>query len=95
MGDERFSNCTRTWINVLGINIETKTAQIEDVELMMGYYCYLFESDHEIPPEMLGLFNQIFKEYLKRKASNQFYGSLDAAFGLTRKQGDRMNLPQL
>ncbi len=89
MDDNRFSNCNRTWINILGLNIGAKTAQVEDVELMLAYFCYLHEHNEEIPREMLNLLHQIFREYLDRKANNQFYGSMDAAFGLTRKQGDR------
>ncbi len=69
MDDEQFSDCTRTWINILGLNIDAKTAQIEDVELMLAYLCHLFESNKEIPREVLSLFNQIFREYLKRKAN--------------------------
>lgn len=93
MDDEQFNKCTRTWINILGLNIGGKAAQVEDVELMLAYFCHLFESNEEIPREVLSLLNQIFREYLKRKANKQIYGSMDAAFGLTRKQGDR-NLDQ-
>jgi len=93
MNVDRFSNLGPAWINNLRIDIEEKTAQKEDVELMMEYYNQLYESDEGIPlkelREILRLMNQVFKEYLNRKAKRQFYGSLDAAFGLTRKQGDR------
>ena len=86
---EKFKDCTRTWINILGINIQGNDAQPEDVELMMNYYCHLYDSEDEIPREILGLINEIFKRYLDRKANKQFYGAMDAAFGFTRKQGDR------
>ena len=93
MNDDKYFNIGPAWINNLRCDIEEKTAQKEDVELMMEYYSQLFESDEGIPPKILReiqrLMNQVFKEYLNRKANKQFYGSLDAAFGLTRKQGVR------
>ena len=93
MDDDRFSHLGPAWINRLRGEIEEKTAQSEDVELMMKSYCHLFESDEGIPPDVLRQFlqliNQVFKEYLDRKANRQFYGALEAAFGLTGKQGTR------
>ena len=90
MNVDRFSNLGPAWINYLGWNIAEKTANSEDVELLMSYYCHLFDSEKTIPYEMQKLINQIFKEYLERTANNrQMYGALNAAFGLTGKQGVR------
>ena len=92
MDDDSFTNLGHGWINNLRWDIKEKTAQPEDVELMMDYYSYLYESDEGMPPKILHeiskLLNQVFKEYLDRTANNgQLYGALDAAFGFTRKQG--------
>jgi len=93
VNEDKFYNISPAWINNLRCEIEKKTAQKEDVELMMEYYNHFFKSNEGIPPEILEqisrLINQVFKEYLDRRENNQFYGTLDAAFGLTRKQGDR------
>ena len=91
--EEEFSKIGPGWINNLRWDIEEKTAQPEDVELFMRYYCHLYQSPDGIPledlREVLRLINQVFDEYLNRKKNKQLKGALDAAFGLTRKQGDR------
>lgn len=92
MNEDKFAKLGPAWINNLRWDIKEKTAQPEDVELMMDYYSYLYESDEGIPTktlrEILKLLNQAFKEYLDRTANNgQFYGALDAAFGFSGKQG--------
>ena len=91
--EDEFSNIGPAWINNLRWEIEEKTAQPEDVELLMRYYCHLYQSPDGIPPKILravcGLINQVFDDYLHRKMKKQRSGVLEAAFGLTRKQGDR------
>ena len=93
MDEDEFENIGPSWINNLVFDIRDNTAQPDDVELMMAYYCHLYQSSEGIPPktlhQFLRLINQVFGEYLERKANNQFSGALEAAFGLTRKQGDR------
>ena len=88
MSEDRFANLGPAWINNLRCDIEEKTAQPEDVELMMKFYCHMFESDEGIPREMLqevsALINQVFKEYLDRK---HITGALEKAFGFKGKQG--------
>ena len=73
MNDEIFAHLGPAWINNLRCEIEEKTAQPEDVELMMEYFCHLFELDEGIPPKILHqlllLMNQAFKEYIDRKAN--------------------------
>ena len=90
MNEERFENLSPAWINNLRCAIDEKTAQPEDVQLFIEYYCHLYQSSEGIPPktlpEILKLINQSFNKYLERK---QFSGALEAAFGFTRKQGDR------
>jgi hypothetical protein len=94
--EDEFSNIGPAWINNLRWDIEEKTAQPEDVELFMRYCCHLYQlyqSPDGIPPkvlsEVLRLIDQVFGEYLERKKKNQFSGAFEAAFGLTRKQGNR------
>ena len=95
MNDNRFASIGPAWINNLRWDIKEKTAQREDVELMMSYYCHLldchlFDSKEKNHYEILKLINQIFEEYLDRTANNkQMYRTLDAAFGFTGKQGAR------
>jgi len=76
------------WINNLRWDIEEKTVQPEDVELLMEYYCHLYESDEGIPldilREIIRLINQAFGEYLERK---HITGALKTAFGFKGKQG--------
>ncbi len=90
MNKERFENLSPAWINNLRCDIDEKSAQPEDVQLFMEYYCHLFQSSEGIPQktlrEILNLINQSFNKYLDRK---QFNGALEAAFGFTGKQGDR------
>jgi len=90
MNEERFENLGPAWINNLRCNIEGNTAQPEDVQLFMEYYCHLYQSSEGIPlktlREILKLIDQSFNKYLDRKQLN---GALEAAFGFTRKQGDR------
>jgi hypothetical protein len=71
------------------LNIQSNTAEPEDVELMMKYYCHLYDTKEAIPRELSGLISRIFEDYLDRKSNKQFYGALEAAFGLTGKQGNR------
>jgi hypothetical protein len=91
--EDEFSNIGPAWINRLRWDIEEKTAQPEDVEKFIRYYCHLYQSPDGIPPKVLRevcrLINQVFDEYLHRKMKKQRSGVLEAAFGLTRKQGDR------
>jgi len=90
MNQEKFENLGPDWINNLRCEIDENTAQREDVKLFMEYYCHMYQSSEGIPlktlREILKLINQCFSKYLDRK---QFDGALEAAFGLTRKQGDR------
>lgn len=46
MNDDRFASIGPAWINNLRWDIEEKTAQKEDVELMMSYYCHLFNYNY-------------------------------------------------
>jgi len=93
LDDDIFENLGPAWINRIRWEIEENNAQLEDVELMMKYFSNLYHSEDGFPHkhlrEYLKLFDQVFKEYFNRKSDNQMYGNLDAAFGLTRKQGDR------
>ena len=90
MNQEKFENLSPAWINNLRCDIDENTAQPEDIQLFMEYYCHLYQSSEGIPiktlHEILKLINQSFNKYLDRK---QFDGALEAAFGFTRKQGDR------
>jgi hypothetical protein len=90
MNQEKFENLGPAWINNLRCDIDGKTAQPEDVQLFIEYYCHLYQSSEGIPAEtlreILKLISQSFNKYLDRK---QFNDSLEAAFGLTGKQGDR------
>lgn len=90
MSSDKFKSCGPGWINNLRCDIDENTAQPEDVQLFMEYYCHLYQSSEGIPAktlhEILELINQSFNKYIDRK---QFNASLDAAFGLTRKQEDR------
>jgi hypothetical protein len=85
----RFAYLSYSWIDNLRWDIKEKTAQPEDVELMMEFFCYLYQSDEGIPTKILReysrLFNQVFSEYLNRLKRNQLSGALEAAFGLTGK----------
>jgi len=96
MSDDDFSNIGPAWINNLRWDIEENTAQPEDVELLMRYYCHLYQSPDGIPPNILRevcrLINQVFEEYLNRKKNKQLSGVLEAAFGLTGKQGKNRKL---
>lgn len=91
--EDKFFNLGPAWLNNLQWDIKEKSAQSEDVELMMEYLSHLWKSPDGISPKLarafFGLFDQVFSEYLSRKEANQQSGALDAAFGLTRKQGDR------
>lgn len=93
MEEDEFENIGPAWINNLRWDIKEKTAQSDDVELMMKYYSHLYQSTEGIPTETLRafsrLFDQVFEEYFERKEKNQLAGALEAAFGMTRKQGDR------
>jgi hypothetical protein len=93
MSDDSFTNLGPAWINNLRCDIEEKAALPEDVELLMKFYCHLYESDKDIPLDVLRpfllLINQAFKEYLDRKANGKSDGALEAAFGLTGIQGTR------
>lgn len=90
MNQEKFENLGPDWINNLRCDIDNNTAQPEDVQLFMEYYCHMYQSSEGIPlktlREILKLISQSFNTYLDRK---QFDGALEAAFGFTRKQGDR------
>lgn len=90
MNQEKFENLGPAWISKLRCDIDKDTAQPEDVQLFMEYYCHLYQSSEDIPlktlREMLKLIAQSFNRYLDRK---QFDGALEAAFGFTRKRGDR------
>jgi len=88
--DDKFSKCGPAWINSLRRDIDENTARPRDVQLFMEYYCHLYQSSEGIPietvREILKFINQSFNKYLERK---QFNGALEAAFGITGKQGDR------
>ena len=90
MNQEKFENLGPAWINNLRCDIDKNTAQPEDVQLFIEYYCHMYQSSEGIPlktlREILKLINQSFNRYLDRK---QFDGALEAAFGFNRKQGDR------
>jgi len=90
MSADKFMNVDPAWINNLRCDIDENIAQPEDVQLFMEYYCHLYQSSEGIPieilREILKLIDQAFNKYLDRK---QFNGALEAAFGLTGKQGDR------
>ena len=90
MNQKRFENLGPTWISKLRCDIDENTAQPEDVELFMEYYCHMHQSSNDIPSKTLleiqKLIAQSFDKYLDRR---QFDGALEAAFGFTRKQGDR------
>jgi len=90
MNADKFMNVDPAWINNLRCDIDENIAQPEDVQLFMEYYCHLYQSSEGIPieilREILKLIDQAFNKYLDRK---QFNGALEAAFGLTGKQGDR------
>ena len=90
MNEERFENLGPAWISNLRCDIDEKTAQPADVQLFMEYYCHLYQSSEGIPvetvSEILKFINQSFNKYLERKETR---GALEAAFGFTRKQGDR------
>ena len=97
--EDEFDNISPWWISNLSCNIEEKTAQPEDVELLMRYYCHLYESPDDFNPkvlrEVLRLINQVFAEYLNRKyIKKQESGALDAAFGLTGIQGKQPKLQE-
>ena len=53
MSDGRFANIGPAWINNLRGEIEEKTVQPDDVDLMMEFYCHLYESDEGIPLDVL------------------------------------------
>ena len=90
MNQEKFENLGPAWISNLRCDIDKNTAQPKDVQLFMEYYCHMYQSSEGIPlktlREILKLISQSFNKYLDRK---QFDGALEAAFGFTRKQGDR------
>ena len=90
MNQAKFEKLSPAWINDLRCDIDENTAQPEDVQLFMEYYCHLYQSSEGIPlktlHEILKLINQSFCTYLDHK---QVDGSLEAAFGFTQKQGDR------
>jgi ABC-type phosphate transport system auxiliary subunit len=91
--EDEFENIGPGWIHNLRCDIKENTAQPDDVELLMRYYCHVYQSPDDIPPkvlhQVLQLINQVFDEYLNRKKNKQCSGAIEAAFGLTRKQGDR------
>ena len=92
--EDEFSNIGPAWINNLRWDIEERTAQPEDVELFMRYYCHLYQSSDYIPADVLSvvlrLINQVFDKYLYLKEEKgQLSGVFEAAFGLTGKQGVR------
>ena len=90
MNQEKFENLGPAWINNLRCDIDKNTAQPEDIQLFMEYYCHMYQSSEDIPlktlRQILKLINQSFNRYLDGK---QFDGALEAAFGFTRKKGDR------
>ena len=90
MNQKKFENLGPAWINNLRCDIDENTAQPEDVQLLMEYYCHMYQSSEDFPRktlrEILKLINQSFNKYLDRK---QYDGALETAFGVTRKQGDR------
>ena len=90
MNQKKFENLGPAWINNLRCDIDKNTAQPEDVQLLMEYYCHMYQSSEDFPRktlrEILKLINQSFNKYLDRK---QYDGALETAFGVTRKQGDR------
>ena len=94
--EEEFENVSPGWINNLRCDIEDKeiAANPDDVELLMRYYCHLYESPDGFPPkvlhQVLRLINHVFDKclYLKEE-EGQLSGVFEAAFGLTGKKGDR------
>ena len=76
----------RLWaINVIS-DVQNKTGHRDDVELLMSNFCEIFTSNGDVPIELLEWIHHAFTNYLKRKDTN---GALEAAFGLTKKQGYR------
>lgn len=76
----------RLWAKNVFADVRNKSGRKDDVELLMSYFCEIFSSTGDVPIEMLEWINHAFSEYLHRKHIN---GALEAAFGLTKKQGYR------
>ena len=55
MEEDEFANIGPSWIGNLAFDIRDNTAQPDDVELMMAYYCHLYQSSEGIPPKTLHL----------------------------------------
>ena len=94
--EEEFENISPGWINNLRCDIKDKeiAANPDDVELLMRYYCHLYESPDDIPPKVLGeifkILNHVFSKYLYlREEEGQIAGVFEAAFGLTGRKGVR------
>ena len=49
MEEDEFANIGPSWIGNLAFDIRDNTAQPDDVELMMAYYCHLYQSSEGIP----------------------------------------------
>jgi hypothetical protein len=86
MNEEKFAECSDSWLWSLMFDVRDKEANKEDVELAMEYYCHLFETRQQIPYYLLKLIDSIFRNYLERR---HFNGALESAFGFKGKQGVR------